>query len=92
MASGALPARLPSTRTLAAQLGVSRNTVLCAYDMLAAAGLLAAKVGAGTWHKRGQNGPVPGLRSPGEVLRGSHYPFGARSLRDPDGNALYFHR
>ncbi len=40
--------RLPSTRALAQRLGVSRNTVLSAYDELAAEGRLAARVGSGT--------------------------------------------
>ena len=47
---GRLPsgARLPATRTLAEDLGVSRITVLGAYDELAADGLITARAGAGT--------------------------------------------
>ncbi|MBX3493596.1 MAG: PLP-dependent aminotransferase family protein [Parvibaculum sp.] len=41
-------ARLPSSRTLAADLGVGRNTVLTAYDQLTAEGYLEGQVGAGT--------------------------------------------
>lgn len=41
--------RLPSTRGLASQLGVSRNAVLAVYDMLLAQGYLTAKGGAGTY-------------------------------------------
>jgi len=41
-------ARLPSTRTLAAQVGSSRNTVLAAFEQLTAEGYLQGKVGAGT--------------------------------------------
>ena len=41
-------ARLPSSRTLAGDLGVGRNTVLAAYDQLAAEGYLEGQVGAGT--------------------------------------------
>lgn len=46
---GALPAssRLPATRELAQQLGVSRNTVNSAYEMLAAEGYVIARTGAG---------------------------------------------
>jgi len=45
-----LPAgtRLPSTRTLARTLGVSRNTVLNAYEALIADALLVARKGSGT--------------------------------------------
>jgi len=41
--------RLPSTRTLADDLGVSRNTVVNAFEQLFAEGYLEGKVGAGTF-------------------------------------------
>ncbi|PYT72187.1 MAG: hypothetical protein DMG39_10750 [Acidobacteria bacterium] len=41
-------ARLPSTRALACMLGVSRNTILNAYEALVADALLAARKGSGT--------------------------------------------
>lgn len=44
--------RLPSTRVLAAELGVSRNTILGAYDQLFAEGYLEASVGRGTFVTR----------------------------------------
>ncbi|MCP3916750.1 MAG: PLP-dependent aminotransferase family protein [bacterium] len=49
--SGALApgARLPSTRALAADLGLSRNTVLYAYEQLEAEGYLVPRRGAGTY-------------------------------------------
>lgn len=40
--------RLPSSRALARELGISRNTVLSAYDELADQGLTVARVGSGT--------------------------------------------
>ncbi|WP_421935164.1 PLP-dependent aminotransferase family protein [Pelagibius sp.] len=41
--------RLPATRTLAKEIGVSRTTVIDAVDRLTAEGLLEARVGAGTF-------------------------------------------
>ncbi|MFF7447687.1 MULTISPECIES: aminotransferase class I/II-fold pyridoxal phosphate-dependent enzyme [unclassified Streptomyces] len=41
-------ARLPATRRLAAELGVSRGTVKSAYDQLVAEGYLTARQGSGT--------------------------------------------
>ena len=41
-------ARLPATRTLADELGVSRNTVYIAYQQLLAEGYIDSKVGHGT--------------------------------------------
>jgi GntR family transcriptional regulator/MocR family aminotransferase len=48
---GRLPVghRLPATRTLAADLGVGRNSVATAYERLVAEGYLEARVGAGTF-------------------------------------------
>lgn len=89
-------ARLPSTRALARTLGVSRNTVLNAYDALAADALLAARRGSGTRVSR----PADKIRSfatpmPFDLwaaLREARFPLTSASLRDPDGNALYLHR
>lgn len=49
--SGEIPSksRIPSSRSLAAQLGVSRMTVVNAYDQLFAEGYLDGKIGAGTF-------------------------------------------
>ena len=42
-------ARLPATRTLARDLGLSRNTVVSAYEQLLAEGYLDGRVGAGSY-------------------------------------------
>ncbi len=49
--SGILPAgtRLPSTRTLAAELRVSRTTMVTAFEQLLAEGYLEGKIGSGTF-------------------------------------------
>src|SRR5262245_6992456 len=52
--SGGLPAgtRLASTRTMARELGVSRNTVMAAFNQLLAEGYLQGKIGSGTYVTR----------------------------------------
>jgi GntR family transcriptional regulator/MocR family aminotransferase len=42
-------ARLPSSRTLSRELGISRNTVTSAFDQLFAEGYLVGKIGAGSF-------------------------------------------
>jgi DNA-binding FadR family transcriptional regulator len=83
-------AAAPATRALAETLGLSRNTVLTAYEELVAEGLLISRAGSAT---RVCAGGRP-LAAPDweNLLRGSQYPADAFQLRDPDGNALYFHR
>ena len=81
-------ARLPSTRALAMGLGISRNTVLAAYETLAAEGLVRGRTGSGTEvigkMRRRRNLPA--------LLRDSHYPVDAVALRDPDGHSLQIQR
>jgi GntR family transcriptional regulator / MocR family aminotransferase len=69
---GRLPVghRLPATRTLAADLGVGRNSVATAYERLVAEGYLAARVGAGTF--------VAPARSPGRPRRAAADPLRPR--------------
>lgn len=59
---------VPATRPLAAQLGVSRGTVVAAYDQLLAEGYLVATIGRGTVVNPGlariHPRPDPALRSP----------------------------
>ncbi len=56
----AAPTRLPSTRALAADLGLARGTVTDAYDQLIAEGWLVARQGSGT---RVASAPGPAERS-----------------------------
>jgi GntR family transcriptional regulator / MocR family aminotransferase len=83
-------ATLPSTRALADALGVSRNTVVTAYDELSAEGLILARAGSAT--RVFGNGAVPRLPDWHSVVRASQYPVDPVRFRDADGNALYFHR
>lgn len=66
--------KLPSSRALAADLGVSRNTVLYAYEQLAAEGYVETRVGSGTYVVDSLVGGVP----PGR--RGSRRGEGRRKL------------
>jgi DNA-binding transcriptional MocR family regulator len=81
--------RLPSTRMMAKFLGVSRNTVLTAYEELRAAGLIVGESGAGM---RVDSGLLPigrsavGLRP---VIRAAYFPEKLLLFTDPDGNPLY---
>jgi DNA-binding transcriptional regulator YhcF (GntR family) len=91
-------ARLPSTRALARALGVSRNTVLNAYEMLVADALLAARRGSGT-HVSAPSGKSRPLATPTRrpfdlwsALREALFPITSAGLHDADGNPLYIHR
>src|SRR5580693_5680271 len=54
--------RLPASRTLAADLGIARNTIADAYGQLVAEGWLTARTGSGTWVTQY---PVPDHGPPG---------------------------
>lgn len=84
---GHIPERscLPSTRELAAQLQVGRNTVVAAYDQLLAEGFVEAKVGAGTRvaalgasrgvaNVGGDDAALPALSERGTTLSGTPQP------------------
>lgn len=68
----ALGVRLPSERSLAAELGVSRKTVIAAYELLGSEGLLEARRGAGHYARRPRDlrpAPFPvGAATAGPVL------------------------
>jgi DNA-binding transcriptional regulator YhcF (GntR family) len=87
-------ARLPSTRALARTLGVSRNTVLNAYEALVADALLAARKGSGTPSNKIRPLATP-MRRPFDLwaaLREARFPAISACLHGPDGNPLYLHR
>jgi len=75
-------AALPATRVLAAQLGLSRNTVLTAYEMLRAEQLAVARSGSGTFVSAAivparpprHQAPVPPQTRYAERLRGLPQP------------------
>jgi len=69
-------------------LGVSRNTVLAAYDSLAADHLICGERGSGM---RVNGTPRPTLTFSwfADMLRVARYPRRVVPLTDPDGNWLY---
>jgi len=64
ISGGSLPtnSRLPTTRDLAAALGVNRGTVQAAYRLLAERGLVEGRVGSGTVVLSGSPSPAPPFR------------------------------
>jgi GntR family transcriptional regulator / MocR family aminotransferase len=86
--AGRLPpgATLPSSRTLARVLGVSRNTVLTAYDELKSRALIRGRRGA--WMR-----VAAASRSRGfdlqHVVREAQFPSRTIRLTDQDGNQLH---
>jgi GntR family transcriptional regulator / MocR family aminotransferase len=83
--------QLPSSRALAADLGISRNTVLTAYDQLTAEGYLESRVGAGSYvsdqlpddllQRQGQ-GPVSELHQRDVYLSKMAQPFRDKPLME----------
>ena len=72
---------------MAGLLKVSRNTILAAYDELAADGLIRGERGAGMRVV----GAVPALTLAGlrGVIRAAGYPARVVAFTDADGNVLY---
>jgi len=64
--------RLPATRALAKDLGLSRNTVLASYEELAAEGFLLGKVGSGSYIAPIETHPPP-RREPAAPVHLSAY-------------------
>lgn len=90
LSGGASPGeRLPATRTLAKEIGVSRTTVIDAIDRLTAEGLLEARVGAGTFVSRALSGrrvaapAAPAISATAVAPRLSHAATHAQRLFAP---------
>ncbi|MEO8025356.1 MAG: PLP-dependent aminotransferase family protein [Bryobacteraceae bacterium] len=86
--------RLPSTRALAAELGVSRNTVMAAFEQLIAEGYLEGQAGSGTFVTQGFP-KAPAAASPsapgaGLSRRGGDILNAGRPRLNPDGAARPF--
>jgi DNA-binding transcriptional regulator YhcF (GntR family) len=81
--------RLPSTRLMARVLRVSRNTVVAAYEVLVAAGLIRALPGAGM--RVNAAAPLSGIPvgAARRLLDEAHFPANAVRIEDLDGNPLY---
>ena len=75
--------RLPSTRVLAAELGVARNTVVLAFDQLCAEGYLSARGGGGTRVRAAVPDSLLSVHASGRVARTMQgpRPSGARAPR-----------
>ena len=85
--NGTIPnnARLPSTRSLAELLGVSRNTAMVAYDDLVADGVMVGKRGSGMRVNRGTRAPAFELA---EVFRSAQFPARLVYFQDLDCNPI----
>ena len=79
-------AALPSSRTLARVLGVSRNTVLTAYEELKSRALIRGERGAGMRVTAASANRGFDLR---RVMREAHFPSRMIVLNDQDGNQIY---
>src|SRR5262245_8416047 len=86
--NGDLPpgARLPSTRALTREVGVSRTPVLLAYEQLLAEGYAAGRRGSGTY-VAGELGPAPARRSAAPLTPGPMRlsRFGRRAVESARG-------
>lgn len=79
--------RLPSTRLLARMLGVSRNTIVLAYEHLVDRGLIEGRKGSGMTvaaRTSRATGPLDAQR----LLREAQYPGRTVTVADPDGTPV----
>jgi DNA-binding transcriptional MocR family regulator len=86
---GELPSgtRLPTERALAAELSVSRSTVVAAYDLLRGEGWLESRQGSGTWVRRHASVVRFGEDRPGFLGRSS---VSFRALIEGPGEGIEF--
>ena len=77
---------LPSSRSLARALGVSRNTVLIAYEELTARGFVRSRRGAGMYASAPAVLPNLDLK---RIMRAAQYPTQMIEFNDVDGNRIY---
>lgn len=90
--------RLPSSRVLAKYLSASRNTVLEAFERLAAEGYLVGRIGSGTRVARPRpdtylselprSMPIK-IKSFRQTVQDSLYPASTACFHDSEGNRIY---
>ena len=74
--------RLPSTRSLASQLAVTRSVVVAAYEQLLAEGYITGKVGSGTFVSPDLFRVKPAVKKRSAPVPASHSAHGLRSAGD----------
>lgn len=79
--------RLPTERALAAELSVSRSTVVAAYDLLRGEGWLESRQGSGTWVRRQASVVRFGEDRPGFLGRST---VSFRALIEGPGESIEF--
>ena len=84
--SGRLPhgSRLPPSRDLAHDIGLSRRTVVAAYELLRAEGLLKGRVGSGSYVHAPAHSQQRLVSCPASIRPQSAFAQRARMLHDPD--------
>jgi GntR family transcriptional regulator / MocR family aminotransferase len=72
--------RLPPTRALATSLGISRNTVVAAYDLLLSEGYLFGKAGSGTFVTKLHGSETPSKKSSDAAMDGRLAPYWRKQI------------